>query len=518
MNKFKTTIIILFLPVILIAGEVKIEVSQKNYPVLKLKDKNQIYRVKIVTDTFDILNSMKFSLRGTEYYKDIESLALYYNWSDSLFRKRETFVSKVDKISGKVVFKKNMTLLKGANYFWVSCKLKENANIDNHISIKLREVSVNKKRIKNYSSIGSFTKLKMGIALRKHNDEGVDTYRIPGLATSNQGTLLAVYDVRRHSGADLQGDIDVGLNRSTDGGKTWESMQIIMDMGEFGGLPNDQNGIGDPSILVDKTTGTIWVAAVWQNGIPFKRNWWGSKPGMGYETSQFVLVKSDDDGKTWSKPINITHQIKKPEWHLLLQGPGKGITMKNGTIVFPAQYKDKNKVPHSTLIYSKDHGKTWNIGTGVKPETTEAQLIELENGDIMINCRNNHARNKNGVGRVVATTSNLGETWKYHSTNEKVLEESTCMASLDKNIYGKSGKIVLFSNPNTHRGRHHMTVKLSKDDATSWPEKYWFLIDEGHGRGYSCISKIDDDTFGILYEGSGADLIFQRIKINDLLN
>ena len=77
-----------------------------------------------------------------------------------------------------------------------------------------------------------------------------------------------------------------------------------------------------------------------------------------------MLVRSDDDGVTWSEPINITSQVKKPEWCFILQGPGKGITMQDGTIVFAAQYQDppdKKRLPHSTIIYSKDHGRTWQV-------------------------------------------------------------------------------------------------------------------------------------------------------------
>ncbi|MCA9082391.1 MAG: exo-alpha-sialidase, partial [Planctomycetaceae bacterium] len=171
-----------------------------------------------------------------------------------------------------------------------------------------------------------------GIALRRGGDDGVHTYRIPGLATTNKGTLIAVYDVRRRNGGDLPGDIDVGMSRSTDGGRTWEAMQVIMDMGRDPKWAYD--GIGDPAVLVDEVTGRIWVAAVWSHG---RRAWHGSGKGMTPEQSgQLMLVHSDDDGKTWSKPLNITGQVKDPDWHYLLQGPGRGITMKDGTLVFAA--------------------------------------------------------------------------------------------------------------------------------------------------------------------------------------
>lgn len=350
------------------------------------------------------------------------------------------------------------------------------------------------------------------ILLRQHNDDDVHTYRIPGLVTSKKGTLLAVYDIRRNGAVDLQEDVDIGLNRSTDGGVTWGPMKVIMDMGEWGGLPQEQNGIGDPAILVDDKTGTIWVAAVWAHGHPGERNWWASKQGMTpQETSQLMLSKSEDDGLTWSKPINITSQIKDPKWHLLLQGPGKGITMKDGTLVFPAQYKDEKEMPHSTIIYSMDQGETWEIGLGAKPNTTEAQVVELAPGELMLNMRDNR-----GGSRSIYTTSDMGQTWKVHSTSRSALQEPVCMASLIKHQY-KGKDYLLFSNPNSIEKREKMTIKLSKDQGDTWPLQHQLLIDEGSGRGYSCMTTIDEETIGILYEGSAADLVFQRIKIKDLL-
>jgi sialidase-1 len=364
---------------------------------------------------------------------------------------------------------------------------------------------------------------KFGIALRKHNDDGVHTYRIPGLETTNNGTLIAVYDVRRNSEVDLQEDIDVGMNRSTDGGKTWEPMKIIMDMGEWGGLPNRENGVGDPSILVDRQTGTIWVAGLWTHGKPDQRAWNSSGRGLKpEETGQLLLVKSNNDGKTWSEPINITKQVKNEQWQLFLQGPGKGISMKDGTLVFPAQFKNEDKIPFATIIYSKDNGKTWQTGTGAKPETTEAQVIELNDGSLMLNMRDNrNIENKSETnGRAVMITNNLGETWFDHPTTNRSLPEPTCMASLIKDKFEVNGKLhdlVIFSNPDSKYQREKMTIKTSFDDGKSWPSEYYFLLDEMVGRGYSCLTKIDDRNLGILYESSQADLVFQIIPVEEII-
>ncbi|RYF34663.1 MAG: exo-alpha-sialidase, partial [Cytophagaceae bacterium] len=154
------------------------------------------------------------------------------------------------------------------------------------------------------------------MALRKTGDDNVNTYRIPGLATTDKGTLLAVYDIRYDNDRDLPANIDVGLSRSTDGGKTWETMKNIMDLG----APHQNNGIGDPAILFDPVTKRVWVAALWSKG---NRSIAGSEPGLSPDTTgQFMLVSSDDDGRTWSAPVSITTQVKNPAWHLYFNGPG----------------------------------------------------------------------------------------------------------------------------------------------------------------------------------------------------
>jgi sialidase-1 len=349
---------------------------------------------------------------------------------------------------------------------------------------------------------------RMGVALRLQHDDGSDTYRIPGLARSNAGSLIAVYDVRYRGGADLPADIDVGASRSTDGGKTWEPMQIALDMGREAKFAFD--GVGDPCVFVDAETGRIFVAALWSHG---KRAWRASGPGMTPDqTGQLVMATSDDDGRTWSKPRNITAEVKKPEWRLILAGPGAGITTRDGTIVFPAQFKDAANVPHSTLIWSKDRGATWHIGTGVKPKTTECQLVELADGSIMINCRDDR-----GGSRTVATTRDLGATWQLHPTDRMALPESVCQASLMALDVPGVGRRLLFSNPATTSGRHSMTVKVSADEGMTWPESLHTLYDRRNGFGYSCLAPIDAGHVGVLYEGV-AELYFLRLPLKELLS
>ena len=403
-------------------------------------------------------------------------------------------------------------LSEGTNFIWIAGHVARNANIDHRIEVTCNAVTFSNGRTVQLDAAPSIQ--RMGIALRRSGDDNVHTYRIPGLTTTNDGTLIAVYDVRRRGGGDLPGDIDVGLSRSTDGGRTWNPMKVIMDMGSDPRWRYD--GIGDPAVLVDRQTGTIWVAATWSHG---NRSWRGSGPGLApTETGQLMLVRSDDDGRTWSEPINITRQTKRPEWCFLLQGPGKGITMQDGTLVFAAQYQDppaKNRLPHSTIIYSKDHGKTWQVGTGAFDDTTEAQVVEISPGVLMLNCRYNRQSH-----RVVMITRDMGASWQPHPTSRKALvEPRACMASLihvDRELGSRTGRRLLFSNPDSQSGRHHITIKASIDNGTTWPTGRKLLLDEGPGAGYSCMTLIDAQTVGILYEGSQAHMTFQRIRLGDL--
>jgi sialidase-1 len=375
--------------------------------------------------------------------------------------------------------------------------------------------------------------IRFGRVVRAAGQDGADTYRIPGIVTTNSGALVAVYDIRYNNSKDLQEDIDIGMSRSTDGGRTWEPMKVIMDMGEFGGLPQNLNGTGDPSILYDHFTNTIWVAALWMSGSsPDKMLWWASGPGMTpQETGQFMLVKSTDDGLTWSEPVNITRQVKDPAWQLLLQGPGRGITLDDGTLVFPAQYKADLGVKaidggqytcHSTIVYSKDRGDTWVIGSGAKSNTTEAQVVQLSDGTLMLNMRDDRNRSDKGEsnGRAVAVTSDLGQTWTTHPTSNSVLPEPNCMASLiaeDLKIDGVTRRVLFFSNPDDKSSRINMTVKMSRDEGMTWPAENAVELYSPQCYGYSCLTMVDEDHVGILYEGT-KELYFQKIPVKDFFN
>jgi len=500
----------------------KLEVWSPTYPVLIGKDHNPVLRIQI--DIADgqrspILREVVLSLAGSDQVEDVEQVSLFFTGSSPNFDTKQPLVSSVT-VQQQIRFSLQTQLQSGTNYFWISYRLAEQADLLHKLGAQLIALTIDKKTIENPDDSPTALK-RIALALRKHQQDGIHTYRIPGIVTTNTGALIAVYDNRRNGSVDLQEDVDVGMSRSTDGGQSWEPMKVIMDMGEWGGKPQEENGIGDPAVLVDQQTNTIWVAGIWAHGHPGKRNWWASKQGIKpSETSQLMLTKSDDDGLTWSSPINLTPIVKDPKWHLLLQGPGRGISMKNGTLVFPAQYKDENGLPHSTILYSEDHGKNWELGTGAKSNTTESQVVELSDGALMLNMRDNRGngpKGKNGSGsRSVAITKDLGKTWMEHPSSRQALIEPVCNAGLLKHSY-KGEDLLLFINPHDKYVRQNMMIKVSMDEGMNWPNAYYTLIDEGRGRGYPSLTSIDENTIGLLYEGSQADLIFQKITLKELL-
>lgn len=420
---------------------------------------------------------------------------------------------QTSEIGRKVTLRSRQPMVEGVNYYWVSVRMNPEASLLTLLRAEVAEVVVNGRNVPLAGDFGDVVR-RVGYGVRHAGDDHSAAFRIPGLVTTNSGSLIGVYDVRWNSSVDLQERIDIGVSRSVDKGQSWEPMRIAMSFGNTGGLPSGQNGVGDPAVLVDEGTGTIWVVAAWTHGMGNGRAWTNSMPGMlPEETPQLMLVRSDDDGKTWSAPVNVTGQVKDSSWCFLLQGPGRGITMSDGTLVFAIQFIDKDRMPHSGIMYSRDHGETWHIHNPARSNTTEAQVAEVEPGVLMLNMRDNR-----GGSRAVMTTSDLGRTWTEHVSHRSALREPVCMASLIsvpacRNILGKD--LLLFSNPDTTDGRYNITIKASLDGGATWP--YSLLLDEGHGWGYSCLTMIDSETVGILYESSAAHITFQAVRLGDIV-
>ena len=494
MYKYLLSFVFMVFSAFCVSAEDTLSVSVPNVPLLNGEDGNILSEIRTVAGK-GIPGGIRIRFADNTDMKEITSLAIYREDNDSVPldivrypSSRSVFLNIADSLDNP-----------DGEVYRVTVGISEGARLEEPLRFSIE---------------GTKGERRKAVSVRKAGDDGAKAYRIPGIVTTCDGTLVAVYDVRYEISADLQGNIKVGVSRSNDRGLTWEPMRLALNLDGHGGLPAAQNGTGDPCILYDSRNNRLWIAALWCHGMPGKRAWTASGQGLSPdETGQLLLVSSEDGGMTWSEPVNITPMVKDESWHLLLQGPGRGITMSDGTLVFPAQFIDSERIPNATVVYSVDAGRTWAIGNPARRKTTESQVAEYPEGTLMLNMRDDR-----GGSRAVSVSRDMGATWSEHPSSRSALREPVCMASLiavraGDNITGKD--LLLFSNPDSSVKRKDITIKLSLDGGLTWPAAHQVVLDEGYGWGYSCLTMIDESTVGILYESSVANIIFQAVPLKD---
>jgi sialidase-1 len=201
--------------------------------------------------------------------------------------------------------------------------------------------------------------------------DGVNIYRIPGVIVSPSGTVLAFCEARE---AGDQSPTDMVLKRSFDNGATWDKMQTVVKR-------RGPQAIMNPCPVIDRKDGSILLFC---NLFPDAKS--QEIPGA---VRQLVL-RSTDDGATWSKPVDISAQLGDPKtWASLCSGPGVAIQTSNGRIVVPLwHYEGGGERDYLTgVFFSDDHGKTWRAGKAIAGGGDEGQVVELADGTLMLNWR-----------------------------------------------------------------------------------------------------------------------------------
>jgi sialidase-1 len=334
--------------------------------------------------------------------------------------------------------------------------------------------------------------------------DGVFLHRIPALAVTNTGTLIAVCDARRERGDDLPNNIDLVMRRSTDLGETWTPSKTIVD------FPGEE-GAGDAALLVDRDTGRVWLFYVYgPEGIGSKN----SQPGLDGPTLQLHLMHSDDDGKTWVGPININPDVKNPAWNAVWSSPGSGTQTRSGRLYFPLSRSSETL--HTHYIYSDDHGESWQMSPPAGTNVNESMLVELDDGTLMANMRGRTKQHQ----RVVATSKDGGETWSPQQF-DATLVEPECQASFirySSKTDGHDRSRLLFSNPASTK-RENLTIRLSYDEGKTWPVSK--VLHQGKA-AYSSMAVLPDGSVGIFYERgaqySTDQLTFTRFTLDWLTN
>jgi sialidase-1 len=330
-----------------------------------------------------------------------------------------------------------------------------------------------------------------GIILWEQGIGEYNNYRIPALIVTSKGTLLAFCEGRE---AGDTGDINLLLKRSEDNGMTWSNEQVVWD--------DANNTCGNPCPVVDGETGRIWLFTTWNNG---KDKEYAIIRKTSLSSRLPYVCYSDDDGKTWSEPESVEKTCRDPSWGWYATGPGIGIQIKNGRykgrLVIPANHSyddpEGNRAdgPYeygSHVIYSDDHGKSWQISESIKPGCNESQVTELSNGTLLMNMRsynNKHAR-------AISYSADGGQTWS-EIEHDYQLVESLCQASILNFGEVEGQQVHLFLNPAVPKGRDHLTLKVSLDNCQSWSNGK--LVYQGPA-AYSCITKLPDGRVGLFFE------------------
>lgn len=347
--------------------------------------------------------------------------------------------------------------------------------------------------------------------LFRAGEGGYALYRIPGLIVTKRGSILAWCEARKHAGGDW-GAIDIQMRRSEDGGKSFDSPRTISNIEG----PKQKNPVAAAQNLAagDEVTYNNAVMIPDRNGTVHLL--------FCLEYMRCFYARSDDEGKSFSKPLEVTSTFDRfrpqYDWKVLAAGPGHGIQLRSGRLLATAWLSTgtgghAHRPSVNTTIYSDDHGRTWNPGEIIIPNTdewinpSEAVAVELSDGRVMFNSRSESKANR----RLLAYSRDGAKNWTKPVFHRE-LPEPVCLAGAIS--LGRGQGRLLFVNPDNltradgketpgmGRDRKNLTVRLSNDNGQSWPVKK--VLEPGPS-GYSDLAATNDGTVFCLYENGRKD-------------
>ncbi len=437
---------------------------------------------------------------------------------------------------------------------------------------------------------------------------GIDEYRIPSLYTLNNGSVLAVADMRYDHGSDSPNNIDILAAISPNGYTNWNytvlnhfddyadgvteaasasfidsaiaqassgrifvvtdaqpagcgylkcergtgfidvdgKSYMLLTKGDSTDAPDTFNYyIGEfvdgfaPVLKVADNSATEYSVDeefdIYENGVALTMAQRGSedatvKQNVFYAdavlkcfcTTYLWMRYSDDNGATWSAPVNLTGQVKMNSEYFLGICPGRGVvtTLPDGTerIIFMVYDNGNlgwNEFENVSTIYSDDNGVTWNRGAETTPaaavgKTSESQIVDLGNGTLRM-----FARNK-GTHIAYADSTDYGVTWSTFVSDENLVAMGNCMCSFintSKKINGKN--VVLGSFPSNSKSRADGVIKVGLVEGTkpiNWISTY--KLTQNSFFAYSCLTELADGNFAILYEDEASHIEYLVFSID----
>ncbi len=352
-----------------------------------------------------------------------------------------------------------------------------------------------------------FSAVALGQSDLKHVDvytsgtDGYTGYRIPAIEAAPDGTLLAFAEARKYNLSDPGGkgqEIDLVLKRSTDGGATWSPMKVIEHSGAYWSSSN-------PATAVDRQNGRVWVFYL---RCKPGRSTSAARPGTSDVAN--LARYSDDNGLTWSAPLDMTavaRDMHDPQWRISVPGPGGAIQTRTGRLLVPMW---KFAPWQAFAVYSDDHGKTWQRGAVVpgKQGSDEDQLVELANGDILLDMRQ-HA----GTHRWIATSSDGGQTWSKPRPGVAVTRVCCAIERLTLKADDADHNRIIWTGPKGP-GRNNLVALISYDEGKTFKNER--LIAKGPA-AYSDLTILPDKSVGVLWErGNYRYITFTRLTLSFL--
>lgn len=273
---------------------------------------------------------------------------------------------------------------------------------------------------------------------------------------------------------------------------------------------------------------------VYKNGEKICNYYLGGGEILEGRTCFLEAVYSKDDGLTWSNPIQLNHQVKEDWMCFIGPGPGIGIQLENGEhkgrLVVPIYYSNQTNVSwwhlSCCVIYSDNCGKTWHRGkspndgrvfngnlissqelTQYHAQITESQVVELNDGKLMLFMRNHDVQKRIAV----CYSDDGGVSWG-EITYVDELVNPICQTSVIK-IPDQNKDCLLFCGPNSETERINGTLRYSDDGGKTW-KKSKQLWDKEFV--YNCLTITSDNQIGILFEGdlNGETVYFTKFPLS----
>ncbi|KAF9445744.1 glycoside hydrolase family 33 protein [Macrolepiota fuliginosa MF-IS2] len=333
------------------------------------------------------------------------------------------------------------------------------------------------------------------------------TFRIPAVVRTNAGTLLTFAEGRAKSNKDY-GNINVMYKRGSNNGQTTGDWSTLMQAASIG-----DDTIGNPTPVVDRQTGTIWLFMSWNSANMSQSG--GANPDTGLPTTRITqwgqrrvyVLRSDDDGITFkgmdgsSNPTDMTATLTPKTradgsaWAWDAVGPGAGLYTSDGVVIIPAQFRN---------IYSKDHGKTWQVQK--LPESAgEATVTELDDGSLYRNDRANSTTWSAAERRWVSRGSIDGGFSAYKPDDQLLDPENEASVLFYNNAEPDAPTRTIFLNSASTVARTKMRFRISYDNANTWLMSRPlsdFTLPSGSGTegGYSSMVKTADNNIGAMVE------------------